>query len=391
VEDDVRRQLALAHLQHRYNFEIDRLLSKTPITNLANNIAGLDPDAPVLKSGDLELTRRQAWELFPDFVRRDFTLNTDALWGHLNRVGRQEILAQFNRDRNWHTFPRMRTAWNLARTILLSERELARHAGPKLRLDLEGMIQYVLARPDIFPIPSATVGRDSSTSAAPEPLPAAVERDPGVQHDLEKGPSAAFQKLVAPRFSLIQARLTKEAKDEGAARRAWEIQRMREGLREMRDAFSTTTLAQAADAWPTRDTHPADIIPIRIERELSRRANPLVEITRWSSVQSKKTMRFSDQTLQDIKDVWKTLPDWTTTGVRFLPLLETEDTATLFYVEQPDYTSPSVMRLVQMPLYRIVADTIRIETLEEIRRANVTEEKLEIILPPEVPPEQPRP
>jgi len=50
-----------------------------------------------------------------------------------------------------------------------------------------------------------------------------------------------------------------------------------------------------------------------------------------------------------------------------------------------------VMRLVEIPFYRIVADTIRIETLEEIRQANVTEENLEILLPPDELPETPQP
>jgi hypothetical protein len=336
VEPAVRDLLYFTQLQCRYTYELWDLRKKTPVTNRAGVIDTLDPDALALKVGKFELTRDQVWSLFPDFVTTDFFVNKAALFGDADRVATLELIAQFDEQNNLTDYPALTTARQMARCLLKSEKPMRKLTESVLRLTPAEIHEYV---------------------------------------QLHRN---AFQGVMAPRFSMVQVRLV-NPKGMAKSRREWELSRMRRVAEEARDACSSTTLIELATTWPDRNTLPTSLVPITIERKLTQAADESVEVLRWECTQPDTAL--SKKTQAMIADVRSRLLKLVATGERFLPIIEDDKSLTLFYVEQPDFSSLAITNLAQSRIYRDAARNTVVEMVDRMRGELVAQGKLELLIP----------
>ena len=336
VEPAVRDLLYFTQLQCRYSYGLWDLRKKTPVTNRAALVDTLDPDALALKVGEFELTREQVWSLFPDFVTTDFLVDKAALFGDTNRVATLELIAQFNEQNNLTDYPALTTARQMARCLLKSEKSM------------RGVTESVL------------------------------RLTPAEIHEYVQSHKNAFQGVMAPRFSMVQVRLV-NPKGMAKSRREWELSRMRRVAEQARDACSSTTLIELATTWPDRNTLPTSLVPITIERTLTQAADDSVEVLRWECTQPDTAL--SKKTQAMIADVRSRLLKLVASGERFLPVIEDDKSLTLFYVEQPDFSSPAITNLAQSRIYRDAARNAVTETVDRMRGELVAQGKLKLLIP----------
>jgi hypothetical protein len=460
----ITKKLRLDQLHQRYNYELGRLATGVRYVNRAASVDALGLDAPVLEVGTWNLTKRQAWELFPDLVAPNFRLRKDLLEENLELYACGELFAEANLQAKRQNSPVLERAGAMADRLLLADLELHRLVDPQLVLTADQVYGYIRSHPDRFPLPPApTVGPfakaplpaaaaaakaqtkgkgvgllgggkpsqpgKSATSASATPkdtgTTAAKQKKKGPRIDTkslfggaskaesesaatsssligkplfgdvppllrlskpgapsasataqERDPRSAFRELTAARFSLIEVRL-RNKQQFSLAQIASERARLRQALELARDRASSVTLAQAAAVWPTLDTHPADVVPETIESALRLQAAPLGEIVRWSSTEGLDELTSATRTR--VEDVRRTFATWVDGKMRFLPILETADSLLLFYVEQPDYASPQIDRLIELPLRRIVGMEMDEEAIQSVRQRIASEGRVEIL------------
>ncbi len=434
------KTLYLSQLQYRYNHELGLLSQKRPYKSRITRYDGLDPETQLIDLGDFHLTRRQTWELFPDFVGSDFQFQREAIRERLMIVAELEALGQENARRGWGNVPLTQRAGELSRAILVAQNRLRAQVRGQLRLSAEETWRFIQNHSNFFPL---KLDEESLRLAEPQ-IPATYSRS--AQEALRQGPCKLFAGLMSPRFTLIEVRLSKNAGELGSGNRQLELERARNLLTEVRDAVQEKPLADIASTWPVRSNHPAELVPLLVEQGLVKKSNSLIEIASFTRTvgaegpgaqprlkkapepeakkpepekpkpsfdpakllktdrlegrrspepekplvtQSKPIVtemiqtepEFDVETIERIHEVEVNLSRFQRSGVRFLPIVETDNALQLFYVEPVNCTAPEMLRLLEFSLYRVAVDTIKIETLEGLRRAKFPTDTIEIRIP----------
>ena len=380
--------LYFLQLHHRYSYEFVLLTRETRIVNHSYGIGGLKPDDVILKVGAFTLTKSQAWALYPQFVTERFEIQKNKMAYRLNDFAHKELMVRYNLDHGWNEEPLLQAGRRMAKVVLLAQKGWTRKLRSRLNLSHAEVRRYILDRPEIFPIPPrsgepvpavpASVS-PSTTPALPglEGETALPARSPALEKALLAGPGNTFKSLTKTRFTLIQIRYVPSI-DRGQPHRESEMLRMRGVLARARDAMSTKTLEQIVTEWPTRETIPSSIVPNWVRSEVMKQTNSNLLVGLRSSIRGFEGIPKEFQ--EHIEDVRKTLPYWIASGTRFLPIEETENTLSLFYVEQPDYRSPVIAESIRYTLYEIAANAIKLEILDKVLRESDPENRVKLLL-----------
>jgi len=438
----LEKTLYLSQLRYRYEYELNLLNEQRPYKSRITRYEGLAPDTQLIDLGSFHLTRRQTWELFPDFVGSDFRFHRKAIQERLMVVAELEAIGQENVRKGWGTDPVTQRAREISRAILIAQNRLRAQVRGLLRLSPEETWKFLRDRASLFPLQKA---EDSLHLVDPQ-IPATYSRS--AQEALRQGPCKVFARLMSPRFTLIEVRLSKNAAELGSGNRRLELDRARALLTEVRDAVQARPLADIAATWPVRSDHPAELVPLLVEQGLRKKSSALLEIARFTRTvgaegpgtqpkptkapepekkkpepektkkssldpaklikvnnfegrktpgpeqptESKKSKpvvtetlqtepEFDAATIEQIHEVEANLSRFQRSGVRFLPIVETGNALQLFYVEPVNCTAPEMLRLLEFSLYQVAVNTITIETLEQLRREKFPTDTIEIRIP----------
>lgn len=337
VEEIVHRRLYFTQLQHRHAYELWKLRSIAIIENKAGIIDTMHPNAIALKANGFELTRDQIWTLLPEFSGTSFVLNKGLLASQMDRAISMELIAQFNEKSKMDWQPPLAAAHQAALVFLKAQNRLMEMVRQHAPSTPEALQQYVASH------------------------------------------SEAFAQAMGTRFSLVQVRLV-DSKRISPTRRQWELDRMRQAMEGLRDSALANSLEETAQQWQGRETHPADLIPMRLAEELSRQTNESTEVMRWDSSQSDQLLPAKIREL--VVKVRAELPKHLAAKTRFLPIVEDEKSLTLFYVEQPDWTKPGIAKVFNFALQRQAARFVAGEVLEKVKAEKLGEGRLVLQLEP---------
>lgn len=438
----LEKTLYLSQLKYRYEYELNLLNQQRPFKSRITRYEGLAPETQLIDLGNFHLTRRQTWELFPEFVGSDFRFHRKAIQDRLMVVAELEAIGQENVRKGWGNDPLTQRAREISRAILIAQNRLRAQVRGLLRLSAEDTWKFLRERAGLFPLQKA---EDAFHLVEPQ-IPASYSRS--AQEALRQGPCKAFARLMSPRFTLIEVRLSKNAEELGTGNRQLELDRARALLTEVRDSVQARPLADIATTWPVRSDHPAELVPLLVEQGLRKKSSALLEVVRFTrtvgaegagtqpklkkapepeqkksepekqkksgfdpaklikvdNFEGRKTPgpeqpvavkkskpvvtetlqtepEFDAETIERIHEVEANLSRFQRSGVRFLPIVETANSLQLFYVEPVNCTAPEMLRLLEFNLYQVAVNTITIETLEQLRREKFPTDTVEIRIP----------
>ncbi len=375
VHAKLRRVLALKQIKHRYAFEMNKMKKAAFIKNYAKQIREIESDDAILTVNQWTLSRSMAWQLFPEFVQENFQLNTNWLSAKLNKISDYELQRQTCVNRGWENDAMLTKGRELARMLVSARDACEAHAASTARVDFQKIRKFLQSRPQAFPFPKPTKQKETQPGLRmmneianmPQPLIDA----------LLAGPADDFIKLTRPRISLVRVSIRQNERL-SPERHKWELDQMRAYMNDAVTRCKAIPLETLAAESLTRHHHPAELPARFVADELRLVATDLSNITFWTSDDGIKTL--DKVTRNRVLEVKRTMDNWTEMGVRFLPILETSRSLSLFCVEQPDYRSDAIAEYLSEKFWDFFIQTKRITYIENLRSDKVVN-KMTLALP----------
>jgi len=246
---------------------------------------------------------------------------------------------------------------------------------PVARVDFLKVRVYLQSRPQAFPFPKPTKQkvtqpglRDIKTLATmPQPFIDA----------LLDGPGDNFIQMTEPRISLVQVTIRQNDRL-SSKRHQWELDQMRAYMNDAVSRCKQIPLESLAADSATRHRHPAELPARMVADELRLVATDLSTIEFWTSDDGEEEL--DKVTKKRVQKVKRTMENWREMGVRFLPLLETDRTLSLFCVEQPDFRSDAIAQYLSEKFWKYFVQSLRIAYVENLRREQVVND-ITLLLP----------
>ncbi len=390
VESEIRRELFFNQLKGRYVFELERLRRKSPANIRGMRIADLQDEDMLLKLKGLELNRREAMMLFPQFISDDFRFTPERINGDLWRIADLQKIKLYNLKNGLADGTLLNRARIQAKQLLAAESELNRLVALDFDKIQNKYARFMRTRPEAFSVHPAVKSEGDETDVAVSMSPTvAVDADADYKkrkshfltplrlHLGRSQPLDAFQLRTFPRFTLILIQ-TIDGPRMSPPRARHELERMQKHLQDSLDSISGKSLGAIGSQWPDLFNDPSLGVPRLLEQQLLKESNEYIGITLWNSTQPIKAL--PKKFRADAERIRAHLVKWSSEGKRFLEADLSDTSLMLPYIEQVDYFDPAVNQLARGFLGPLIIETLRNEVMDKILERDMGPGGLQVLI-----------